>query len=85
MRNVLLHAGNGLLVLALARTSSSFKTSTRAGTAADAFHYLQTLRLRRETNRVRVAELNDIDRRVLKGAFRQATLLQQRLALDFGL
>ena len=54
-------------------------------TAAEAFHYIQTLRLRRESNRVRVAELNDIDRRVLKGAFRQAALLQQRLALDYGL
>jgi CBS domain-containing protein len=77
-------------VLALSAGRAETNTAARlqaAGeaTAADAFHYIQTLRLRRETNRVRVAELNDIDRRVLKGAFRQASLLQQRLALDFGL
>ena len=54
-------------------------------TAVEAFHYVQTLRLRRESNRVRVAELNDIERRVLKGAFRQAALLQQRLRLDLRL
>ena len=46
---------------------------------------VQTLRLRSGGNRVRVAELNAIDRRVLKEAFRQATLLQQRVRLDFGL
>jgi CBS domain-containing protein len=77
-------------VLALSAGHAGTNTAARlqaAGeaTAVDAFHYIQTLRLRRETNRVRVAELNDIDRRVLKGAFRQASLLQQRLALDFGL
>ena len=77
-------------VLALSAGRAETNTAARlqaAGetTAADAFHYIQTLRLRRETNRVPVAELNDIDRRVLKGAFRQATLLQQRLALDFSL
>jgi CBS domain-containing protein len=77
-------------VLALSAGRAETNTAARlqaAGeaTAADAFHYIQTLRLRRESNRVRVAELNDIERRVLKGAFRQATLLQQRLALDFAL
>jgi len=77
-------------VLALGAGRAETGTAARlqaAGeaTAAEAFHYLQTLRLRRESNRVRVAELNDIERRVLKGAFRQASLLQQRLALDFGL
>jgi CBS domain-containing protein len=77
-------------VLALSAGRAETNTAARlqaAGeaTAADAFHYIQTLRLRRESNRVRVAELNDIERRVLKGAFRHATLLQQRLALDFAL
>jgi len=77
-------------VLALGGGSPETGTAARlqaAGeaTAAEAFHYLQTLRLRRESNRVRVAELNDIDRRLLKGVFRQASLLQQRLALDYGL
>jgi CBS domain-containing protein len=77
-------------VLALGAGRAETNTAARlqaAGeaTAAEAFHYLQTLRLRGESNRVRIAGLNDIDRRVLKGAFRQASLLQQRLALDFGL
>jgi CBS domain-containing protein len=77
-------------VLALAAGSAETGTASRlhaAGeaTAVEAFHYLQTLRLRRESNRVRVDELNDIDRRVLKGAFRQAAILQRRLALDFAL
>jgi CBS domain-containing protein len=77
-------------VLALAAGSAETGTASRlhaAGeaTAVEAFNYVQTLRLRRESNRVRVDELNDIDRRVLKGAFRQAAILQQRLALDFGL
>ena len=77
-------------VLALGAGRAETGTAARlqaAGeaTAAEAFHYLQTLRLRRESNRVRVAELNDIERRVLKGAFRQAALLQERLRLDFSL
>jgi CBS domain-containing protein len=77
-------------VLALAAGGAETNTAARlqaAGeaTAAEAFHYVQTQRLRREANRVRVAELNDIERRLLKGAFRQATLLQQRLSLEFQL
>jgi hypothetical protein len=51
----------------------------------EAFHYIQGLRLKHESNRVRVADLSDIERRVLKGAFRQAALLQERLRLDFAL
>jgi CBS domain-containing protein len=54
-------------------------------TAVEAFHYIQSLRLKHEGNRVRVADLSDIERRVLKGAFRQAALLQERLRLDFAL
>ena len=77
-------------VLALGIGSAETGTAARLqaaneATSVEAFHYLQTLRLRREGNRVRVAELSDIERRVLKGAFRQASLLQQRLALDYGL
>ncbi len=77
-------------VLALAAGAPETGTAERlraAGetVAADAFHYVQTLRLRSGGNRVRVVELNAIDRRVLKEAFRQAALLQQRLRLDFGL
>jgi CBS domain-containing protein len=60
-----------------------------------AFEFLQMLRLRAQAgkgamadvgdaaNRVDVAALNDIDRRVLKEAVRVARRLQQRLELDF--
>ena len=77
-------------VLALAAGAPDTGTAARLRaanetTAADAFHYIQTLRLRAGGNRVRVSELNDIDRRVLKGAFRQAALLQERLRLEFQL
>jgi CBS domain-containing protein len=77
-------------VLALAAGTPQTGTAERLraageGAAVDAFHYVQTLRLRSGANRVRVAELNAIDRRVLKEAFRQAALLQQRIRMDFGL
>jgi CBS domain-containing protein len=49
--------------------------------AAEAFHFVQALRLR-HGNRVRVSALSPIDRRVLKEAFREAALLQQRIRLD---
>jgi CBS domain-containing protein len=52
--------------------------------AVDAFHYIQSLRLK-HGNRMHVAALGKIDRRILKEAFRQAALLQERLRLDFGL
>ena len=52
--------------------------------ATEAFHFIQALRLR-HGNRVQVAVLNGIERRVLKEAFRQASLLQQRIRMDFGL
>ena len=57
-----------------------------------AFEFLQMLRLRVQVgqggdgeaaNRVDVATLNDIDRRVLKEAVRVARRLQQRLEMDF--
>ena len=56
------------------------------------FEFLQMLRLRvqlegpdaaENPNRVRVADLNDIDRRILKESFRLARQLQQRLQLDY--
>ena len=77
-------------VLALAAGSPETGTAARlraAGekNAIEAFHFVQTLRLRHARNLVRRAELNDIDRRVLKEAFRQASALQSRLRLDFGL
>ena len=56
-----------------------------------AFEFLQMLRLRvqlqgadgEHPNRLRVADLNDIDRRILKECFRVARGLQQRLHLDY--
>ena len=46
---------------------------------------MQALRLRGERNQVRPGDLSRIDRRVLKEAFRQASVLQERLRMDFGL
>ncbi|MCM2252949.1 MAG: DUF294 nucleotidyltransferase-like domain-containing protein [Ramlibacter sp.] len=57
-----------------------------------AFEFLQLLRLRVQLagdapagppNRVRLASLNDIDRRILKECFRSARQLQQRLRMDY--
>jgi CBS domain-containing protein len=77
-------------VLALAAGAPETGTAARlrtAGenTAVEAFHYLQMLRLRKLGNRIRVDELNEIDRRVLKESFRQAVRLQSRLRLDYRL
>ncbi|HWM42657.1 MAG TPA: DUF294 nucleotidyltransferase-like domain-containing protein [Burkholderiales bacterium] len=77
-------------VLALAAGSPETGSAARlqaAGekNAVDAFHFIQTLRLKHERNRIRPEELTDIDRRVLKEAFRQAIVVQERLRLDFGL
>lgn len=56
------------------------------------FEFLQMLRLRvqletpanaAQPNRIGVAGLNDIDRRILKESFRVARALQQRLQLDY--
>lgn len=65
----------------------------------DGFHFIQMLRLRaqhldlhRESsatqlgeNRIRPDELNELDRRILKEAFRQARKMQLRLKLDYQL
>ena len=63
--------------------------------SVDAFHYIQGLRLRRQhlerdvppgaENRIDPDKLNAVDRRILKAAFRQVALLQERLRMDFGL
>ena len=68
---------------------------SEAAGAVEAFHYIQGLRLRRQhlegevpqgaENRIDPARLNAVDRRILKAAFRQAALLQDRLRMDFGL
>jgi len=61
----------------------------------EAFHFVQVLRLRNQqmqsraglapTSYVQPDQLNELDRRILKEAFRQARKLQQRLRLDFRL
>lgn len=65
----------------------------------DGFHFIQLLRLRAQcldaerasdserlgNNKIRPDELNELDRRILKEAFRQARKLQLRLKLDYQL
>lgn len=59
----------------------------------DGFHFIQLLRLRAQhldgnrahDNRIRPETLNELDRRILKEAFRQARKLQLRLKLDYQL
>ena len=61
----------------------------------DGFHFIQMLRLRAQhldtehdapgDNRINPDELNELDRRILKEAFRQARKLQLRLKLDYQL
>jgi CBS domain-containing protein len=61
----------------------------------DGFHFIHLLRLRSQrdpdaaargaANRVDPRRLNDLDRHVLKEAFRQAKRLQSRLVLDYQL
>jgi CBS domain-containing protein len=61
----------------------------------DAFNFIQLLRLRHQhleagqgrpgDNRIYVEPLNQLDRRILKEAFRQARKLQQRLKLNYQL
>ena len=61
----------------------------------DAFDFIQMLRMRHQhlqdtqgeamDNRINPADLNALERRILKEALRQARELQRRLALDYGL
>ena len=100
---------DGARILALAHGVAATSTAARlrGATAAgalpqaeaaammEAFHYIQTLRLRRQylepdivagaENRIDPARLNAMDRRVLKAALRQASVLQERLKLDYEL
>ena len=76
-------------ILALAEGIPETNTSRRLrarneARAADAFHFIQGLRLR-HGNRLNVAQLSGLERRVLKESFREAALLQQRIRMDFGL
>lgn len=57
----------------------------------EAFYFIQSLRLRQHEgnagggNHINPQSLNELDRRILKEAFRQARKLQARLAMDYGL
>ena len=76
-------------------TTTGALPQAEAAAMVDAFHYIQMLRLRRQyleqgivpgaENRIDPARLNVIDRRILKEAFRQASVLQERLRLDYAL
>ena len=69
--------------------------SEEVAALADGFHFIQLLRLRHQhaeqqhgrpgNNLIRPDELNEVDRLILKEAFRQARKLQQRLRLDYQL
>ena len=69
----------------IAETSTARRLRARGEqSAVEAFHFIQGLRLRRG-NALAVSELSLLERRVLKEAFREGALLQQRIRLDFGL
>jgi CBS domain-containing protein len=75
-------------VLALAEGIAETSTARRLrardeAKAAEAFHFIQGLRLR-HGNQLAVGALSALERRVLKEAFREGALLQQRIGMDFG-
>jgi CBS domain-containing protein len=75
-------------VLALAEGIAETGTARRLrakdeARAVEAFHFIQGLRLR-HGNLVAVGSLSALERRVLKEAFREGVLLQQRIGMDFG-
>ncbi len=68
--------------------------SEEIASICDGFFFLQALRLRRQmaadsatggANRINPADLNEVDRRILKESLRQARKLQSRIALDYQL
>jgi CBS domain-containing protein len=70
-------------------------SNEEAAAAIDGFNFIQLLRLRHQhseqtqgreaDNLIRPDELNEVERRILKEAFRQARKLQRRLKLDYQL
>jgi CBS domain-containing protein len=96
-RILALSAGVGAVSTAdrLRETGPRIRMSAdEVGTAIDAFHFIQMLRLRNqesldrgaatsEPNRIDPHSLNSLDRRILKEALRQARKLQNRVALDY--
>jgi len=75
-------------VLALAEGIAETSTARRLrarneAKAAEAFHFIQGLRLR-HGNLLAVGSLSALERRVLKEALREGVLIQQRIGMDFG-
>jgi len=72
-----------------AASSAGALSVADAEAAVTAFHYVQALRLRRQAlgegdpNHVAAAELNAIDRRMLREALRQAAMLQDLLRISY--
>jgi CBS domain-containing protein len=73
-------------------TASRLRMSDdEAAAIVDGFHFVQLLRLRTQAesgttpNRINPENVNELDRRILKEALRQARKLQNRLELDFRL
>jgi CBS domain-containing protein len=85
--------GTGARLRAAAEAGVLPRDEAEASVAS--FHYIQGLRLRRQhlegdvakgsENRIHPEKLNAVDRRILKAAFRQAVLLQDRVRMDFSL
>jgi CBS domain-containing protein len=81
-------------VLRLRRTAKN-EAGTGIEAMVDAFNFIQLLRLRHQhletglgrpgDNRIFIGRLNQLERRILKEAFRQARKLQQRLKLTYQL
>jgi CBS domain-containing protein len=78
---------------ATARTGALSTSDAEAW--AESYHYIQLLRMRHHRrlaeegrsldNQIDPDTLNELDRRILKEAFRQARKLQGKLALDYQL
>jgi CBS domain-containing protein len=75
------------------RIKATVHPETDAQAMLEAFHFVQGLRLRnqihgveyKEANRIDPNALNELDRRILKEAFRQARKLQSRIKMDYQL
>ena len=86
------HTSTAQRLRAVAEKMSLARDDTAA--IIDGFYFIQLLRLRRQqqlegpagsANRINPDHLNELDRHILKEAFKQGRKLQQRLALEFRL
>jgi CBS domain-containing protein len=87
-----IHATNTVQRLRQAAARLAFNAD-EINAMVDAFHFIQLLRLRQQQsdgveggqghNLIYPERLNELDRRILKEAFRQARKLQQKLRLDY--